>query len=69
LTIGRRDLAQFDLNKQAGNKDSRREPMNAKAKYEAYRRAVPAWWPRRHPWGNRASPANPPVTNRDGCHG
>ena len=18
--------------------------------YEAYRRAVPAWWPRRHPW-------------------
>jgi hypothetical protein len=24
--------------------------MNAKVKYEAYRRAVPAWWPRRHPW-------------------
>jgi protein-S-isoprenylcysteine O-methyltransferase Ste14 len=20
------------------------------ARYEAYRRAVPAWWPRRHPW-------------------
>jgi protein-S-isoprenylcysteine O-methyltransferase Ste14 len=20
------------------------------AEYEAYRRAVPAWWPRRHPW-------------------
>jgi protein-S-isoprenylcysteine O-methyltransferase Ste14 len=20
------------------------------AQYEAYRRAVPAWWPRRHPW-------------------
>jgi protein-S-isoprenylcysteine O-methyltransferase Ste14 len=20
------------------------------APYEAYRRAVPAWWPRRHPW-------------------
>jgi protein-S-isoprenylcysteine O-methyltransferase Ste14 len=20
------------------------------ASYEAYRRAVPAWWPRRHPW-------------------
>jgi hypothetical protein len=24
--------------------------MNVKVKYEAYRRAVPAWWPRRHPW-------------------
>jgi protein-S-isoprenylcysteine O-methyltransferase Ste14 len=27
------------------------------AEYEAYRRAVPAWWPRLHPWspsGNRA---------------
>ena len=42
--------------------------MNAKAKYEAYRRAGPAWWPRRHP-GNPARPTNPPVTNRDGCHG
>ena len=21
------------------------------ASYETYRRAVPAWWPRRHPWG------------------
>jgi protein-S-isoprenylcysteine O-methyltransferase Ste14 len=20
------------------------------SEYEAYRRAVPAWWPRRHPW-------------------
>jgi protein-S-isoprenylcysteine O-methyltransferase Ste14 len=20
------------------------------AQYEAYRHAVPAWWPRRHPW-------------------
>jgi protein-S-isoprenylcysteine O-methyltransferase Ste14 len=20
------------------------------ARYEAYRQAVPAWWPRRHPW-------------------
>jgi hypothetical protein len=24
--------------------------MNAKAKYEAYRRAVPAWWTRRRTW-------------------
>jgi hypothetical protein len=43
--------------------------MNAKAKYEAYRRAVPAWWPRRHPWGNRASPTNPPATRGDRGHG
>ena len=21
--------------------------------YEAYRRAVPVWWPRREPWGRR----------------
>jgi protein-S-isoprenylcysteine O-methyltransferase Ste14 len=29
------------------------EPVLARrfgAQYEAYRRAVPAWWPRRHPW-------------------
>ena len=28
------------------------------AQYEAYRRAVPAWWPRRHPWqpGQPTSP-------------
>ncbi len=28
------------------------------AQYDAYRRAVPAWWPRRHPW--RASEADRP---------
>jgi protein-S-isoprenylcysteine O-methyltransferase Ste14 len=29
--------------------------------YEAYRRAVPAWWPRRHPWqpGQVNQPAGP----------
>jgi protein-S-isoprenylcysteine O-methyltransferase Ste14 len=29
------------------------------AQYEAYRRAVPAWWPRRHPWqpGQAKQPA------------
>jgi hypothetical protein len=34
--------------------------MNAKVKYEAYRRAVPAWWPRRHPWqpGQANQPAH-----------
>ena len=26
--------------------------------YQAYRRAVPAWWPRRHPW--RPGEADPP---------
>lgn len=38
------------------------------AQYEAYRRAVPAWRPRRHPW-QPTRPTNPPATNRDGCHG
>jgi protein-S-isoprenylcysteine O-methyltransferase Ste14 len=30
------------------------------ARYEAYRRAVPAWWPRRHPWqpGQATQPAH-----------
>jgi protein-S-isoprenylcysteine O-methyltransferase Ste14 len=28
------------------------------AQYETYRRAVPAWWPRRHPW----QPAQPTPT-------
>jgi protein-S-isoprenylcysteine O-methyltransferase Ste14 len=30
--------------------------------YAAYRRAVPAWWPRRHPWqpGQADRPARPP---------
>jgi protein-S-isoprenylcysteine O-methyltransferase Ste14 len=23
------------------------------ARYEAYRRAVPGWWPRRHPWASQ----------------
>jgi protein-S-isoprenylcysteine O-methyltransferase Ste14 len=27
--------------------------------YQAYRRAVPAWWPRRHPW--RPGEADPPA--------
>jgi protein-S-isoprenylcysteine O-methyltransferase Ste14 len=35
------------------------------AQYQAYRRAVPAWWPRRHPW----TPGRPPATKRDRCHG
>ena len=26
------------------------------ASYEAYRRAVPSWWPRRHPWVSDDSP-------------
>jgi protein-S-isoprenylcysteine O-methyltransferase Ste14 len=32
------------------------------AQYEAYRRAVPAWWPRRHPWqpGQPTSRADAP---------
>jgi protein-S-isoprenylcysteine O-methyltransferase Ste14 len=29
------------------------------AQYEAYRRAVPAWWPRRRPW--RPDEADPPA--------
>jgi protein-S-isoprenylcysteine O-methyltransferase Ste14 len=38
------------------------------ARYEAYRRAVPAWWPRRHP-GNPTRPPNPPATRGDRGHG
>jgi protein-S-isoprenylcysteine O-methyltransferase Ste14 len=42
------------------------------AQYEAYRGAVPAWWPRRHPW-QPASPTNPPAsllaTRGDRGHG
>ena len=30
------------------------------ADYEAYRRAVPAWWPRRHAWAGPATSAAPP---------
>jgi protein-S-isoprenylcysteine O-methyltransferase Ste14/ketosteroid isomerase-like protein len=30
------------------------------AQYEAYRRAVPAWWPRRHPW-QPGQPTGPPA--------
>ena len=38
------------------------EPMLSRQfgeQYQAYRRAVPAWWPRRHPW--RPDEANPPA--------
>jgi protein-S-isoprenylcysteine O-methyltransferase Ste14 len=31
------------------------------AQYQAYRRAVPAWWPRRHPW-------QPGQANQPACH-
>ena len=68
MTIGRRDLAQFGLNKQAGYKDGRKEPMNAKVRYEAYRQAVPAWWPA-DIRGIPARPTNPPATNGDRGHG
>ena len=36
------------------------------AEYEAYRRAVPAWWPRLHPWtpGDRGVPGHPPAELR-----
>ena len=36
--------------------------------YQAYRRAVPAWRPRRHPW-QPGQESHPPVTNRDRGHG
>jgi len=42
--------------------------MNAKVKYEAYRRAVPAWWPA-DIRGIPARPTNPPATNGDRGHG
>jgi hypothetical protein len=42
--------------------------MNAKVKYEAYRRAVPAWWPA-DTRGTPARPTNPPATNGDRGHG
>jgi protein-S-isoprenylcysteine O-methyltransferase Ste14 len=38
------------------------------ARYEAYRRAVPAWWPRRRPW-RPVQATNPPATKHDRCHG
>jgi protein-S-isoprenylcysteine O-methyltransferase Ste14 len=38
------------------------------AQYQAYRRAVPAWWPRRHPW-QPGQERHPPATNRDRGHG
>ena len=31
------------------------------AEYDEYRRAVPAWWPRRTPWAQRIS--TPPLTS------
>jgi Phospholipid methyltransferase len=34
------------------------------AQYQAYRRAVPAWWPRRHPW-QPGQPTSPPAMDRD----
>lgn len=38
------------------------------AQYQAYRRAVPAWWPRRHPW--QPGQANQPAATRgDRGHG
>ena len=30
------------------------------AQYEAYRRAVPAWWPRLHPWRPEEGEGEPP---------
>ncbi len=30
------------------------------AEYEAYRAAVPGWWPRVHPWHGRDTPGRPP---------
>jgi protein-S-isoprenylcysteine O-methyltransferase Ste14 len=38
------------------------------AQDEAYRRAVPTWWPHRHPW-HPARPTNPPATRGDRGHG
>jgi protein-S-isoprenylcysteine O-methyltransferase Ste14 len=35
------------------------------AQYEAYRRAVPAWWPRLHPWSLGEPPAPGPRLNRN----
>jgi protein-S-isoprenylcysteine O-methyltransferase Ste14 len=32
------------------------------AQYEAYQRAVPAWWPRRHPW--QPGQANQPARHQ-----
>jgi protein-S-isoprenylcysteine O-methyltransferase Ste14 len=37
------------------------------AQYQAYRRAVPAWWPRRHPW--QPGQANQPTMRGDRGHG
>lgn len=36
------------------------------AQYEAYRRAVPAWWPRLRPWipGGTGTPLSPPNRNK-----
>jgi protein-S-isoprenylcysteine O-methyltransferase Ste14 len=34
------------------------------AQYQAYRRAVPAWWPRRHPW-QPGQERHPPATSSD----
>jgi protein-S-isoprenylcysteine O-methyltransferase Ste14 len=36
--------------------------------YEAYWRAVPAWWPRRHPW-QPDQESHPPATRGDRGHG
>jgi protein-S-isoprenylcysteine O-methyltransferase Ste14 len=38
------------------------------AQYEAYRHAVPAWWPRRHPW-QPGQPDQPAGSRRDRRHG
>jgi protein-S-isoprenylcysteine O-methyltransferase Ste14 len=38
------------------------------AQYQAYRRAVPAWWPRRHPW-QPGQESHPPATRGDRGHG
>jgi protein-S-isoprenylcysteine O-methyltransferase Ste14 len=35
------------------------------AQYEAYRRGVPAWWPRLRPWSPGEPPAPGPPSNRD----
>jgi protein-S-isoprenylcysteine O-methyltransferase Ste14 len=35
------------------------------AQYEAYRRAVPAWWPRLRPWSPGEPPAPGPPSNRN----
>jgi protein-S-isoprenylcysteine O-methyltransferase Ste14 len=36
------------------------------AAYEAYRRAVPAWWPRRRPWEGEEPPPGSPRAGKDG---